>query len=92
MEYHKNINKLLGNKYGKLLNLKPFNDSGLNEHTTEKYKLTPATRRQIADITDEGLRLAYEAKYGLYQHYNKLVIAGTKDFPVDHIDDLKITI
>ena len=33
---------------------------------------------------------AYEAKYGLYQHYNKLFIAGTKDFPTDHIDDLKL--
>ena len=25
----------------------------------------------------------------LCQHYNKLLIAGTKDFPVDHTDDLK---
>ena len=45
----------------------------------------------IVDITDEeGLKLAYETKDGLYQHYNKLVIAGTKDFPVDHIDDLTL--
>ena len=42
--------------------------------------------KQIADITDgEGLRLAYETKYGLYQRYSELFIAGTKDFPVDHI-------
>ena len=48
-------------------------------------------RRQIADITDEeGLRLAYETKDGLYQHYNKLFIASTKDFPIDHIPDLKL--
>ena len=47
--------------------------------------------KQIDDITDEeGLRLAYETKYGLYQHYNKLLIAGTKDFPTDHIDYLKL--
>ena len=47
-------------------------------------------RRQIADITDEeGLKRAYEAKYGLYQHYNKLFIAGTKD-PIDMVDDLKL--
>ena len=26
----------------------------------------------------------------LYQHYNKLFIAGTKDFPTDHRDDLKL--
>ena len=48
---------------------------------------------QAADITDgQGLKLAYETKYGLYQHYDKLFIAGTKDFPVDHIDDFTITI
>ena len=47
----------------------------------------------IVDITDEeGLKLAYETKDGLYQHYNKLFIAGTKDFPVDHIDDLKLPV
>ena len=46
---------------------------------------------QIADITDEeGLKLAYETNDRLYQHYNKLLIAGTKDFPTDHIDDLKL--
>ena len=26
----------------------------------------------------------------MYQHYNKLFIAGTKDVPTDHIDDLKL--
>ena len=39
---------------------------------------------------EEWLRLAYEAKDGLYQHYNRLFIAGTKGFPVDHTDDLKL--
>ena len=34
-----------------------------------------------ADIKDEeGLGNAYEATCGLYQHYNKLFIAGTRDF------------
>ena len=33
---------------------------------------------------------AYETKDGLYQHYNELFIAGTKDFPGDHLDDLKL--
>ena len=36
------------------------------------------------------MRLAYETKDGLYQHHNKLFIAGTKDFPVDLVDDLKL--
>ena len=36
------------------------------------------------------MKRAYETKSGLYQHYNKLFIAGTKDFPQDHIDDLKL--
>ena len=36
------------------------------------------------------MKLAYETTDGLYQHYNKLLIAGTKDFPVDHINDLKL--
>ena len=85
--------KLLEEEYGKLINLKPFNDSDLKENKNEKCKLTPATRRQIADITDEeGLKRAYEAKDGLYQHYNNLFIAGTKDFPVDHTDDFRTTI
>ena len=34
------------------------------------------------------MKLAYETNDGLYQHYNKLFIAGTKD--VDHIDDLRL--
>ena len=48
--------------------------------------------KQITDISDEeGLKRAYETRDGLYQHYNELFIAGTKDFPVDHIHDLKLT-
>ena len=35
--------------------------------------------KQSADTTDEeGLRLAYEAKDGLYQHYKKTTKASTK--------------
>ena len=34
---------------------------------------------------------AYDTRAGLYQHYNKLFKAGTKDFPQDHIDDLKLS-
>ena len=47
--------------------------------------------KQIVDITaEEGLKQAYESKDGLHQHYNTLFIAGTRDFPRDHIDDLKL--
>ena len=50
----------------------------------------PATRRQLQDISDEeGLKRTYGTKDGLYQHYNKLFIAGTKD-PTDMVDDLKL--
>eukprot|EP00972_Heterocapsa_arctica_P057957 8550391-Heterocapsa_arctica.AAC.1 len=43
------------------------------------------------DISDEdGFTKAYAATNGLYQHYNKLFIAGTRDFPRDHWDDLNI--
>ena len=36
------------------------------------------------------MKRAYDTKDGPYEHYNKLFIAGTKDFPQDHIDNLKI--
>ena len=65
---------------------KTYNDdNGIVDDKQQKYI------KQITDITDEeGSRLAYDTKHGLYQHYNKLYIAGTKDFPTDHIDGLKL--
>ena len=86
--YHKR-EKVLEEKQGKLVVAKPFNDdidivdkSAIASHRQQKLV------KQLQDITDEeGLKRAYETKDGLYQHYNKLVIAGTKDFPKDHIDD-----
>ena len=36
------------------------------------------------------MKRAYDTRDGLYQHCNKLFITGTKDFPVNHIDDLKL--
>ena len=83
--YHKR-NKLLEEKYGKLINLKPYNnDVGISDTKQQKYV------KQLQDISDEeGLKRAYETRDGLYQHYNKLFIAGTKDFPQDHIDDLNL--
>ena len=89
--YHKR-KKLLEEKYGKLINVTeapPFNDdigkSTIASHRQQKLL------KQLQDISDEeGLKRAYETNDGLYQHVNKLVIAGTKDFPQDHIDDLKL--
>ena len=77
---------MLESKYGKLINSKPFiDDKGIINNKQQKRI------KQIADITDEeGLKRAYEATGGLYQQYNKLFIAGTKDFPQDQIDDLKL--
>ena len=79
---------MLEEKYGKLIKVKPFNDDiGIVNNKQQKFV------KQLQDITDEeGFKRAYDTKDGLYQHYNKLFIAGTKDFPTDHIDDLKVTI
>ena len=101
--YHKR-KKLLEEKYGKLIILKPFNDdngdvrgafSTPTERGTAPFVIADNKQqkivKQLQDITDEeGLKRAYDTKDGLYQHYNKPFIAGTKDFPVDHIDDLKL--
>ena len=83
--YHKR-KRLLEEKYGKLIHVKPFNDeSGIVDITQQKYV------KQITDITDEeGLNRACDTKDGLYQHYNKLFIAGTKYWPGGAIDDLKL--
>ena len=80
--YHKR-KKLLEEKYGKLIISKPFNDdNGIINKKQQKLV------KQLQNITDEeGLKRAYDTKDGLYQHYDKLFIAGTKGFPQDHIDD-----
>ncbi len=58
----------------------------------ERYgKLINVRLSPLLDISDEdGLTKAYATSSGLHQHYNKLFIAGTRDFPIDHWDDLKI--
>ena len=84
MESYQTRKRLLEEEYGKLIHVKLFNHK-VNKNRNDKYV------EQIADITDgEGLKLAYETKGGLYQHYNKLLIAGTKDWPGDAIDDFKL--
>ena len=84
--YHKR-KRILEEKYGKLISLKPLNDERVVIASRRQQKLL----KQLQDISDEeGLKRAYDTQDGLYQHYNKLFIAGTKDFPQDHIDDLKL--
>lgn len=86
--YHKR-KKLLEEKYGKLIKVKPYNDENSNNKISDNKHQNYV--KQLQDITDEeGLKRAYDTKDGLYQHYNKLFIAGTKNFPQDHIDDLKL--
>ena len=86
MEFYHKRKRLLEEKYGKLIVVKPFNDDiGIADNKHQKYV------KQLQDISDEeGLKRAYDTKDGLYQHYNRLFIAGTKDVPQDHIDDLKL--
>ena len=84
--YHKR-KKLLEEKYGKLIILKPFTDDNGTVHNKQQKFV-----KQLQDISDEeGLKRAYDTRDGLYQHYNNIFIAGTKDFPQDHIDDLKLS-
>ena len=76
---------MLEDKYGKLM-IKPLNDDmGIVNNKQQEFV------KQLQDISDEeGLKRTYDIRDGLYQHYNKLFIAGTKDFPTDHIDDFKL--
>ena len=39
---------------------------------------------------EEGLKRAYDSPNRYYQHRNILFVAGTKDFPQDHLDDLTL--
>ena len=86
--YHKR-KKILEEKYGKLIIVAPPNDI-VAKNTIVSHRQQQIVK-QLRDISDEeGLKRAYDTKDGLYQHYNKLFIAGTKNFPGDHIDDLKL--
>ena len=73
--YHKRKKKL-EEKYGKLINVRPYNDE-LANHKIASERAIAAHRQQkyikeIQDISDEeGLKGAYEANDGLHQHYNK---------------------
>ena len=75
--YHKR-KRLLEEKYGKLIIVKPPNDERVVIASNRQQKLL----KQLQNISDEeGLKRAYDTQDGLYQHFNKLFIAGTKDFP-----------
>ena len=83
--YHKR-KRILEEKYGKLIIVKPPNDERVVIASHRQQKLL----KKLQDISDEeGLKRAYDTNDGLYQHYNKLFIAGTKD-PIDFVDDLKL--
>ena len=83
--YHKR-KRLLEDKYGKLISLKPIKAERVTIASHRQQKLV----KQLRDISDEeGLKRAYDTQDGLYQHYNKLFISGTKD-PIDFVDDLKL--
>ena len=81
--YHKR--KIVRREIWQINNL-PFNDDdGMADNNQQENV------KQLQDISDEeGLKRAYETRDGLYQHYKSFFIAGTKDFPQDHIDDLKL--
>ena len=84
MESYQKRKRLLEEKYGTLIQVNIFNDEVLKNNTNEQYV------KQIADITDEeGLKQAYESRDGLHQPFNKLCIAGTRNWPTDAIDALK---
>ena len=86
MESYHQRKRILEDKYGKLINVKLFNDDDVGIVDTTQQEFV----KQLQDISDEeGLKRSYDTRDVLYQHYNKLFIASTKDFPVDHIDDSK---
>ena len=60
------IKKLLEEKYGKLIILKPYNDdNGIVDNKQQEFV------KQLQDITDEeGLKRANDTKDGSCQHFN----------------------
>ena len=75
--YHKR-KRLLEEKYGKLIAVAPPINADIGKSTIASHRQQKLLK-QLQDISDEeGLKRAYETNDGLYQHYNKLFIAGTK--------------
>ena len=72
MESYRKRKKLLEEKDGKLIILKPHNgDNGIVDNGIVDNKQQKNIKQIIGITDDEGLRLAYGTKNGLYQHYNK---------------------
>ena len=69
---------------------KAYVTKACNDEVLKKSKDEKHIKQIIGIIYGEGLKNAYEAKDGLYQHYNKLFVAATRDFPRDHTDDLRL--
>ena len=83
MESYHNRKRLLEEKYGKLIVVKPLNDA-IGKNTVASHRQQKIVK-QLRDISDEeGLKRAYDTNDGLYQHYNKLFIACTKNSPRPH--------
>ena len=62
--YHKR-KRLLEERYGKLINVKLFNDDDVGTVDTTQQKNV----KQLQGLSDEeGLKRAYDTRYGLYQH------------------------
>ena len=82
--YHKR-KKLLEEKCGKFINLKPYNDDVGTADNKQQNMLN-----NFKIYLMKRIETSIWNNICLYQHYNKLFIAGTKGFPVDHIDDSKL--
>jgi hypothetical protein len=88
--------------YDKVLKTK-FNTNTDEKHIGSQYQTQqinnkqPITKNSEAIIlnamTDvEGLDRAYARDNGIYIRNNTMFVSGTKDFPQDHWDDLKIPV
>ena len=75
--YHKK-KRILEEKYGKLISIKPLNDERVVIASHRQQKLL----KQLQDISDEeGLKRAYDTQDGLYQHYNNPILAVVDHTP-----------
>jgi hypothetical protein len=88
MDYHA-IKKKRRNSFD---NIRPnIYAKRVDNNVTKQFKEIHDTIPNNTHMSDEeGLKLAYDSPNRFYHHRNKLFVAGTKDFPQDHLDDLKL--
>ena len=68
-----------------------FTPQRVDNHVTKQFKEIHNTIPNTTYMSDEeGLKLAYDSSNRFYHHRNKLCVAGTQDFPQDHVDALKL--